>query len=59
MSKAAGQLVKNNALKKECASLQSAAGRLESDEAGSLQRIPGLERMNNALESQFLTFMVE
>ena len=46
------QLDESNALKKECASLLSAVDRLEPDEAGSLQRILGLERMNHALESQ-------
>ena len=52
MNEAAEQLDENNSLKKECASLQSAINELESDEAGSLQRILGLERMNRALESQ-------
>ena len=52
MSEAAERLDENNALKEECASLQTAVGRLESDEAGSLQRILNLERMNHALESQ-------
>ena len=42
MSKAAEQLDENNALKEECASLQSAVGRPESDEAGGLSL--GLER---------------
>ena len=52
MSEVAEQLDESNALKKECASLRSAVDRLESDEAGSLQRILGLERMNHALEPQ-------
>ena len=51
MSEAAEQCDENNALKKECASLQSAVDRLESDEAGSPQRILGLERMNHTLEA--------
>ena len=52
MSEAAEQLDESNALKKECALLRSAVDRPESDEAGSLQRLLGLVRMNHALESQ-------
>ena len=52
MSEAAEQHGENNALKEECASLRSFVKDLESDEAGSLQRIMGLERMNHTLEPQ-------
>ena len=56
MSEAAEQHDENNALKEECASLRSFVKSLESDEAGSLQRILGLERMNHTLESQVAHF---
>ena len=52
MSEAAEQHGENNALKEECASFRSFVKSLESDEAGSLQRILGLDRMNHTLESQ-------
>ena len=52
MSESAKQHDENDALKAECASLRSSVKSLESDEAGSLQRILGLERMNHTLQSQ-------
>ena len=52
MNEAAEQHDENQALKEECASLRSSVKHLEPDEAGSLQRILGLERMNHILESQ-------
>ena len=56
MSEAAEQHDENNAMKEECASLRSSVKSLESDEAGSLQRILGLERTNHTLESQVAHF---
>lgn len=52
MSEAAEQYDENRAWKAECISMQSSIQILESDEAGSLQRILDLERVNNTLESQ-------
>ena len=52
MSEAVGQHNENHALKEERASLRSSVKDLESDEAGSLQRILGLERMSDTLEPQ-------
>ena len=59
MSEAAEQLDESNALKKECASLPSAIDRLESDKAGSLQRILGLVESQVAHVHGRVVFRVE
>ena len=52
VSEAAEQYDENRALREECASLRSSVKDLEFDEAGSLQRILGLESTTHTLESQ-------